>query len=60
MAKTITWKMKGNGRKGGGKERSKDVQPTRTKEKREQVSHPRSLMSLASKSRDLIIIEGIK
>jgi hypothetical protein len=46
--------------KGRGKERSKDVQPTRTKEKREQLSHPRPLMSLASKSRDLIIIEGIK
>jgi hypothetical protein len=46
--------------KGRGKERSKDVQPTRTKEKREQLSHPWPLMSLASKSRDLIMIEGIK
>jgi hypothetical protein len=40
-----------------GKERSKDVQLTRTKEKKEQLSHPRPLISLASKSRDLIIIK---
>jgi hypothetical protein len=46
--------------KGKGKERSKDVQPTRTKARREQLSHPQPLMSLAGKSRDLIIIEGIK
>jgi hypothetical protein len=43
-----------------GKERSEDVQPTRTKERREQLSHPRPLLSLACKSRDLIIIEVIK
>jgi len=46
--------------KGKGKERSKDVQPTRTKARREQLSHPQPLMSLVGKSRDLIIIEGIK
>jgi len=46
--------------KGKGKERSKDVQPARTKERREQLSHRQPLMSLACKSRDLIIIEGLK
>jgi hypothetical protein len=46
--------------KGKSKERSKDVQPTGTKERREQLSHPQPFMSLAYNSRDLIIIEGLK
>jgi len=56
--------------KGRTKERSKDVQPTRTKERKEPVplvirsylieSPSCPFMSLASKSRDLILVEGLK